>query len=279
MNSYFKHGFLGLAFFVLLACDDTQKDTHHDPHHMHFAEGTVRVGVLLGSAEEELLEKAKKIAAQTYDMHIIIVPYRYMSEINQSLSDHKIDANFFQYPAYLDYSEKKYGYHLVSMGETYVYPMGVYSKKIHNILELHQRSSIAIPNEPTNEARALFLLEKAGLIRMKSDTNMIATTNDILSNPHDFEFKKLSSDEILDALPNVDIALINAGFALTAGLTPSKDALVIENINANYANVLVTREDEKDQLQLKALIEILRSPAVSNVANEIFKGDAIPAWK
>ena len=264
-----KYCLLSLAFLFSAAC--SQKD--------HTAANTVRVGVLLGSAEQQLLEGAKEIAQEEYALTIEVVPYTYPSEINMSLSKHEIDADFFQYPAYLEYSEKKHDYNLVSIGETYIYPMAIYSQKIKNILDIKPGAVIAIPEEPTNQARALFLLEKAGLIRLRTDNDMNATDDDIIANPSNFEFRKLASGILTNALPNVDIAVINAGFALAAGLVPSKNALVIENENSNYANIVVVCEDDKDQPRMKVLIEVLRSSKVEAIAEKIFKDNAIPAWK
>lgn len=240
---------------------------------------SIRVGVLIGGSEEELMKVIKKAAEKEgYDLDIQIIPYNNPIELNKALADREIDANIFQYRAYLEYTEKTRGYHLSEIGSTFIYPMGIYSKKITNILQIRKDAVIAIPEEATNEARALFLLEKAGMIRLSShDLNV--TVRDIVSNPSHFEFKTLPANRLLNVLPNVDAVVVNAGFVLQTGLLPSRHALVIENKNSDYANVIAIREGEEDEPRMKAFVELFHSVEIEKAAEQIFKGQAIPAWK
>ncbi len=268
-----KHSLLcTLLFFTLAAllvgCGDSQpkKDANK-----------IRVGIMLG-AEQKLMEVVKEVAAEKYDLHIQLVTYVRFEDLNKALENNNIDANIFQTHFYAEYSEHKYGYHLSELGQTYIYPIGIYSKKVKNILHLRKGALIAIPNEPTNEARALFLLEKAGLIRMKSDRNAAATVNDIASNPRGFQIIRLPAREIAGMMPSVDIAVINISYAIPAGLKPSTDAIVLESGTPGYANMIAIREgDEKDPRML-ALLEVLRSEEVQAAVEKIFYGQAIPAW-
>jgi D-methionine transport system substrate-binding protein len=208
-----------------------------------------------------------------------VVSYIRFADLNKALAKGEIDANIFQTHFYAEYSEHEYGYHLSELGQTYIYPIGIYSKKIKNILQLEKGALIAIPSEPTNETRALFLLEKAGLIRMKSNNDMDATVDDIAANPKDFQIVRLPAREVAGMMPNVDIAVINISYALPAGLVPYKDAIVLENGMTNYANVVVVREGEEKDPRLVALMEVLRSEEIEKAVEKIFHGQAIPAWK
>ncbi len=262
-----------LLCLLLMACNKPKKIDVNSSN-----DNFIRVGVMVGS-EEQFMEVVKKVAAEDYDLTIKLIPYVYAQELNKALVDHEIDANIFQYKAYLEYSEKKYGYKLDILSNTYIYPMGIYSRKYSSIVQIPQNALVAIPNEPTNEARALFLLEDVGLARMASDNNLVATTDDIVSNPRQLKFQKLPSNELVDVLPNVDLALINAGFALSAGLLPSPQALALETKDPNYANAIVIRPGEENDPGLKALVQIMHSPEVEHEVEMLYKRQAIPAWK
>lgn len=262
---------LSMVFF-LAACGGDSNKTEAEM-------ANIRVGVLIGGTEEKLMNAVKKAAAKEgYDLNIEIIPYGNPIELNKALSDREIDANIFQYRAYLEYSEKTRGYHFSEIGHTFIYPMGVYSKKITNILQIKEGAVIAIPEEATNEARALFLLEKAGMIRLSSH-DMNASIRDIAANPSNFQFKTLPANELLDVLPNVDAVVVNAGFVLQTGLMPSQHALVIENKNSAYSNIIVIREGEENEPRMKAFVDLFHSAEIEKAAGQIFKGQAIPAWK
>jgi len=276
-NSKHLKWILSAASIVLLAalftaCGDTTKsEAAKDPNMM-------RVGVMAGP-EQKFMLAVKKMAADVYDLKVQLITYPSFTELNKALSEGEIDANVFQHHLYLLYSQQKYGYRFSELGQTYIYPMGVYSKKIKSILHLPKGAVIAIPDEPTNEARALFLLEKAGLIRMKSDENMNAGIGDIAANPSNFQILRLPSKEIGEMILTVDIAVLNIGYAVSASLIPSKDALVIENGMSAYASVVAVREGEESDPRMRVLIEVLQSPAMEKTAQRIFHGQAIPAWK
>lgn len=269
---------IGLLFLVILVAFTIINKHSKKIDVYNTNDNYIRVGVILGT-EQELMEAARDIAAKDYDLIIKVIPYSDIHGLNKALSDKEIDANVFQYPAFMEYSEQQHGYRLKEIGKTFIYPMGIYSLKYHNILQVPNGATVAIPNEPTNEARALFLLEKAGLIFMADQTNLAATTADIANNPHQLQFKKLPSNELVNVLPNVDLAVINASFALQAGLLPSSHALIIESKNSAYGNIVVTRQGQERDPGLKALVTILHSPEVEKEANKLFKGQAIPAWK
>ena len=152
----------------------------------------------------------------------------------------------------------------------------VYSSKIKSLANLQDRSTIAIPNDPSNEARALLLLQTQGLIKVKDKAN--ATPLDIIENNKKLIFKEMDAAQLPRVLPDVTFAVINSNYALPAGLNPKQDALALESKDSPYANIIVVRKDTKKMKQLKELVKALNSKPVEKKAQELFAGQAIPAW-
>jgi len=156
--------------------------------------------------------------------------------------------------------------------------MGIYSDKIKNFHQLKQDAIVALPNDPSNEGRALLLLQKAKLITLKKEADIYATPNDIADNPKHLQFKELDAAQLTRTLPDVDIAVINTNYAIPAGLTPTKDAIFLEGKDSPYANIIVIRADEKNDPRMNQLVAAFQSDAVRKAAQRIFKNQAIPAW-
>lgn len=243
----------------------------------HHAENELYVGTIAGP-ETELMEVAKKIAEEKYHLRIVIVEFNDYSLPNQALADGSIDANMFQHQPYLDAAVKAKNYPLVTIGKMFIYPVGVYSSKWKSINQLPEKAVVAIPNDPSNETRALILLEQGGLITLKSVNNTTLTPQDIEKNPKQLQFKELDAAQLPRVLPDVDIAVINTNFALLAGLNPKDNALLKESANSPYANVVVVRTDEKNSPKFQQLLEALHSQEVLKKAEQLFKNQAIPAW-
>jgi D-methionine transport system substrate-binding protein len=237
----------------------------------------LKVGTISGP-ETQLMEVAKEVA-KTQGLNIKIVEFTDYIEPNSALNDGSIDANMFQHQPFLDQQITDRKYKLVSVAKTFVYPMGVYSKKIKRIQDIANSSIVAIPNDPSNEGRALILLQKAGLIRLNDTAGLYATPADITENPKKLEFKELDAAQLARSLNDVTIAVINTNFAIPAGLTPTKDAIIHEGRDSLYANIVVIRENETNDPRIKQLISALQSPEVLKKAKELFKGQAIPAWQ
>ena len=197
---------------------------------------------------------------------------------NAVLADGSIDANIFQHLPYLEAANKAHGYELVPIAKTFVYPMGIYSHRMKSLKAIPSGAQVAIPNDPSNEARALLLLEKAGLITLKEGAGINATPMDVASNPHKFKFKELDAAQLPRVLPDVDLAVINTNFAVPAGLTPSNDALFLEDKDSPYANIVVVRQADKDDPKIALLIKALQSEEVLQKAKELFHDQAIVAW-
>ncbi len=241
------------------------------------AENELYVGTIAGP-ETELMEVAKKIAEEKFHLHIVIVEFNDYSLPNQALADGSIDANMFQHQPYLDAAVKAKNYPLATIGKMFIYPVGVYSSKWKSINQIPDKAIVAIPNDPSNETRALILLQQGGLITLKSKSSETLSPQDIEKNSKQLQFKELDAAQLPRVLPDVDIAVINTNFALLAGLNPKDHALLKESANSPYANVIVVRNDEKNAPKFQQLLEALHSPEVLKKAEEIFKNQAIPAW-
>lgn len=197
---------------------------------------------------------------------------------NVQLAEKQLDANFFQHQPYLDQQNKDNGTDLVAVTAVHVEPFGAYSKKIKDIAELADGAKVAIPNDATNGGRALILLAKNGLIKLKDDTNITSTKADITENKKNLDIIELDAAMLPRQLDEVDLALINTNYALEAGLVPTKDALFIEGTDSPYANILVARPDNKDSDAIKKLAAALNSPEAKAFIEEKYQGSIIPAF-
>lgn len=197
---------------------------------------------------------------------------------NVQVWEKKIDVNFFQHKPYLDEFNKNKRTNLVSIANVHVEPYGAYSKKVKNPSELPKGATIAIPNDPSNGGRALILLADNGLIKLKDPKNILSTVKDISENPKGFKIKELEAATLPRVLDQVDLALINTNYALEAKLVPTRDALFIENANSPYANILVSRPDNKDADAVKKLIAALHTPEVKKFIETKYQGAVVPAF-
>jgi len=197
---------------------------------------------------------------------------------NVQVAEKRLDANFFQHQPYLDEFNKAKGTHLVAVTGVHLEPLGAYSNKYKKLEELPGGANVVIPNDATNGGRALLLLAKGGVIKLKDPANILSTTKDIIDNPKDLKFRELEAATIPRVLTQVDLALINTNYALEAKLDPSKDALVIEGSDSPYVNILVAREDDKDSEAMKKLAAALHSPEVKAFILEKYKGAVLPAF-
>lgn len=236
---------------------------------------TLVVGTISGP-ETELMDVAQKVAQDRYGLTIKIVEFNDYNLPNEALQDGTLDANVYQHLPYLQAASKAHGYDLEVIGKTFVYPTGIYSNKIHSLQQLTDNSIIALPNDPSNEARALLLLEKAGLIRLQKGGN--SDIRDIVANPKHIRFKEMDAAQLPRVLMDVDAAIINTTFAVPAGLSPTRDALFTENKKSPYANLIVIRRNSDKKNQLAMLVKALNSDEVKMKAQNLFGDAAIVAW-
>lgn len=197
---------------------------------------------------------------------------------NIALNEKELDANFFQHVPYMNDFAKEKGIKLVSAAAVHVEPMAAYSKKIKSADELKDGATVAVPNDATNEGRALLLLQKQGLIKLKDAEGLSQTPKDIVENPKNLKFSELEAAQLPRVLADVDIAIINTNFALEGNLNPLKDALFIEDGDSPYANILTVRPDNQNSPEIQELVKILNSEDVKKFINDKYKGAIIPAF-
>ncbi|RKD30582.1 MetQ/NlpA family ABC transporter substrate-binding protein [Thermohalobacter berrensis] len=197
---------------------------------------------------------------------------------NLALSEGEIDANFFQHVPYMKAFARENDLDIVSIGKVHVEPLGLYSEKVNSVEDLKQGAVIAIPNDPTNCGRALLLLEKNGLIKLKEDAGLEATERDIVKNPKSLKFKPLEAAQLPRVLKDVDGAIINGNYALEAGLVPTKDSLILEDGDSPYANIITVRKGDENNPKLKTLVKVLQSEEVRKFILEKYNGGVVPAF-
>lgn len=195
---------------------------------------------------------------------------------NTALSEGEIDANFFQHIPFLETTVKEKSYDLSYIAKVHIEPMGLYSEKIDDISAIKEGGEIAIPNDPSNGARALKLLAKNGIIEIPEGN--LVTAKDITSNPKNIKITELDAEQLPRVLKDVDGAVINTNYALEGGLNPLKDALTIEGEDSPYANIIAVRTEEKESDKIRALEKAANSEEVKKYIQDNYKGAIVPAF-
>ena len=225
----------------------------------------------------QILEQIKPILAKQ-GITLQIVEFQDYVQPNLALAQGELDANYFQHIPYLNQFSKDHQLDLTYIAKVHIEPIGVYSNKIKSLDQLPEKALVAIPNDPTNGGRALLLLQRAKLIELRSGVGLTATELDIAKNPKGLQFKPLEAAELPRALPDVDIAVINTNYALSANLNPTKDALFIEDSQSPYVNVLAVRTKDKNKAALKKLATALTSKTVKDYIVNTYQGSIVPAF-
>ncbi|MBV6698327.1 MetQ/NlpA family ABC transporter substrate-binding protein [Kitasatospora aureofaciens] len=198
---------------------------------------------------------------------------------NTAVQDGSADANYFQHVPYLEDFNKKHGTDLVSVEPVHLEPLGVYSKKVKAITDLPDGATIGLPNDATNEGRALKLLADNKLITLKDGAGTAATPADITGNPKNLKWKELEAAQLPRSVADLDAAVINGNYALDSGLKPATDALVLEKAEGNpYANILAVKKGKENDPRVKKLAELLHSDEVKKYIDDTFKGSVVPAF-
>jgi len=224
---------------------------------------------------KEILELIKPILAKEgYTLQI--VEFTDYVTPNTALAEGELDANFFQTIPYLEQFSKEKKLDLTYTVKVHIEPMGLYSSKYKKLSDLKDGAKIAIPNDPSNGARALRVLEKAGLIKLKAGE--LISKLDITENPKNIKITELEAPQLPRILKDVDAAVINANYAIEAGLNPTADAIAIEAKDSPYANVLAVKTADKEKPYIKALSKALTSPEVKKFIEDKYKGNVVPAF-
>ncbi len=226
----------------------------------------------------EMLEVAKEELSKNGVVLKIIIVDDYNIP-NRLLSEGEVDANFFQHTPFLEEQKKQFGFDIEVLERVHLEPLGIYSKCIKDLKDLKEKALVAIPNDPTNEARALLLLQKEGLIELRPSAGFNATPLDILSNPLRLRFKELDASFLARTLEDVDIGVIPANFALSVSLFPLKDALALESAeNSPYANIVAIRKGSGNERRLLLLKRELTSNKMRQFILERYQGEIYPAF-
>ncbi|MEG3790711.1 MetQ/NlpA family ABC transporter substrate-binding protein [Lysobacter sp. CCNWLW3] len=197
---------------------------------------------------------------------------------NDQVAQKLIDVNYFQTEPYLDAYNRNRGTRLTTVVGVHIEPFGAYSRRYKSLDALPAGADVAIPNDPSNNSRALILLHKAGVIKLRDPKDPLATLRDVIENPKKLAFRELDSAMLPRVLDQVDLALINTNYALDAGLDPTRDALTIEDRNSPYVNYLVARPDNLDDPRVKKLAAALTSPEVKVFIQTKYRGAVLPAF-
>ncbi len=238
----------------------------------------LKVGIVAGP-EADLMAVAKDVVKKS-GLTIEIVTFEEYILPNTALADGLIDANAFQSEHFFESMLKATGYDLARAGYTFIYPMGVYSTHYSEIKALPQGARIALPNDASNEARALQVLAQAGLIKLNNKPSGSDYTElDIIENHLGIHIIPIDAAQLPRMLGDVDAAVINTNFALPAGLLPSRDAIFVEEVNPTYANIIAVKKGHENDPRIVELVKAYQSDEVVAKAEQLFAGQAIPAWK
>lgn len=227
----------------------------------------------------EILEAAKPLLAeQGYDLQVTV--FDDYVQPNNVVESGEIDANYFQHIPYLESFNAEQGTHLVNVGGIHYEPFGIYAGTESDLANVSDGATIAVPNDTTNEARALLLLQDNGLITLDEDAGINATILDIEENPHNIEFVELEAAQVPKVLGEVSFAVINGNYALDAGLNAKTDALATEESDSlaaqTYVNIIAVKEGNEENEGIKALVNVLKSDEIKKFIEETYEGAVVP---
>ncbi len=241
------------------------------------AETTIKIGAT-PAPHAEILEQIKPDLKEQ-GINLEIMEFNDYVQPNIALNDKELDANFFQHEPYLnDFVKEHKDMKLKNAGGVHVEPMGIYSSKIKDLKDLPDGAGVSIPNDPTNGGRALLLLQKAGLLKLKDGTGADATVQDIVDNPKKLVIQEVEAAQLPRTLDDVDISIINTNFALNAQLNPVKDALFIEDKDSPYVNIVTVRDGDENRDDIKKLMAALKSDKVKKFIEDKYQGAIVPAF-
>ena len=241
-------------------------------------DGTIKVAAT-EVPHAEILEAAKPILAEKgWDLQVTV--FSDYVQPNEVVEAGDFDCNYFQHTPYLDSFNQEKGTHLVNVGEIHYEPLGIYGGTESDLANISDGATIAVPNDTTNEARALLLLQDNGIITLKDGAGMEATKNDIAENPHNVEIIELEAAQVARVIEETSFVVLNGNYALQAGLNAQTDALAYETSDSEaaktYVNVVVVKEGNEGNEGVKALVEVLKSDEIRNYINEKYQGSVVP---
>nr|WP_280841998.1 MetQ/NlpA family ABC transporter substrate-binding protein [Aeromonas sanarellii] len=237
---------------------------------------TIRLGIMSG--EDEDVWKVASVQAKKQGLDIELIKFNDYILPNEALENGEIDANAFQHKPYLDNQVKSRGYHIVPVGNTAVWPIGLYSKKFNAVSALPEGAIIGVPNDPSNEGRALRVLASAGVIKLRPGSGILATTTDIIDNPKKLQIRELDTGIIGRSLEDLDAAVVNTDWALKSGLS-QQQRIYSETAKENpYNNFIAVKSGNESAPWVKTLVASYQNEQVKAALDKYYKGTAIPAW-
>lgn len=265
-----------LSIFALASCGGNDEAAEND----NAESTTIKVGASV-TPHAEILEAAKPLLEeQGYTLEI--VEFNDYVQPNLNVDSGELDANYFQHKPYMDEFNEENDTNLVAVAAIHYEPFGLYPGKTATVEELADGASIAIPNDGTNEARALLLLQQEGLITLSEDAGLSATKVDIAENPKNLDIKEIEAAQLARSLSDVDMAVINGNYAIEAGLVVGTDAIATEDADSiaaeTYANVVAVKAGNEENEAIKALVEALQSDEVKQYMEETYNGAVIPMF-
>lgn len=281
MNKKFLSLILALALSAsLTACGSSDTTETADDADSGDTAETVTLKVAASpTPHAEILEQVKPILAEQ-GIDLVITEYGDYIVPNTAVDEGDEDANYFQHTPYLEQFNAENGTDLVSAGKIHYEPMGIYAGKTASLEELPDGATIAVPNDATNEARALQLLAAQGLIEIDPEAGLNATPNDITSNPKNLEFTELDAAMIPNTIEEFDLNVINSNYALQAGLNPAEDALASEDAASDaaqtYANIIAVKAGHENDPAIVALVDALHSEEIQEFINTTYAGSVLP---
>jgi len=242
-----------------------------------FAEDkSIKVGIMSG--EDEDVWRVVTTEAAKNGLKIETVVFNDYTQPNEALERGEIDANAFQHKPYLDNQVEQHGYHIVPVGYTAVWPIGLYSKKHKTVAEIGEGATIGVPNDPSNEGRALRVLQNEGIIKLKDGTGILATVTDIAENPKNVEIKELDAGVVGRAIEDLDAAVVNTDWALKSGLS-ADDRIAQEPIADNpYRNFIAVKQGSENEAWVKTLVSSYQNDAVKAEFDKVYKGTGVSAY-
>ncbi|NTG46182.1 MetQ/NlpA family lipoprotein [Agrobacterium rhizogenes] len=240
------------------------------------ADKTIKVGIISG--EDEDVWRVVTTEAAKKGLKIETVVFNDYTQPNEALERGEVDANAFQHQPYLDNQIKQHGYHIVRVGYTGVWPIGLYTKKYKTVAELPKGAVIGVPNDPSNEGRALRVLQNEGVIKLKDGTGILATIADIVGNPKNVEIKELDAGIVGRSIDDLDAAVVNTDWALKSGLSP-KDRIAQEPIDGNpYRNFIAVKQGNENEAWVKTLVSAYQNDTVKAEFEKVYKGTGLSAY-
>lgn len=267
------------AALALSGCSSSSSDTSSEDQSSDNT--TIKVAAV-PTPHAEILNDVVKPLLEEEGYNLEVTEFTDYVQPNTATEDGEVDANYFQHGPYLENFNSERGTHLVSVTAVHYEPMAIYPGKVSSLDDLQDGATVAVPNDPTNEARALLLLQQEGLITLTDGVGVNATINDIVDNPLNLEIEELEAVVVPTVLADVDVACINANYAIEAGFTVNNDALAVESADGDaaqtYANLLVVKEGNENNEAIQALAKALNSDEVRDYINENYQGSVLPVF-